>query len=91
MGKIFNYQKEYEFYLKVVDKLATLQPNYKVTQGIPVFNWGKDFVNINGGLSINDIPVTANKIVTTTEEDLNNYVENGIYFFSSNYTQKILR
>ncbi len=88
LGKIFNYQKEYEFYLKVVDKLATLQPNYKVTQGIPVFNWGKDFVNINGGLSINDIPVTANKIVTTTEEDLNNYVENGIYFFSSNYTQK---
>lgn len=52
LGKIFDYQKSYEFYLKATDKLMTLQPTFSVTQGIPIFNWGKDFVNINGSLQI---------------------------------------
>lgn len=54
LGKIFDYQKQYEFYLKVEDKLTVLQPNYSITQGIPIFNWGKDFFNINGALKINE-------------------------------------
>lgn len=55
LGKIFDYQKSYEFYLEVSDKLITLTPQYVVTQGIPVFNWGKDFFNINGRLLINGL------------------------------------
>lgn len=45
LGKMFEYQKSYEFYLEVADKLTTLQPTFLVTQGIPIFNWGEDFVN----------------------------------------------
>lgn len=52
LGKIFDYQKSYEFYIKVADKLITLKPQYAVTQGIPVFNWGKDFFNVFGTLKI---------------------------------------
>ena len=54
LGKIFNYQKAYEFYLKVNDKITTLEPSYNITQGIPIFNWGKDFINIFGNLKINE-------------------------------------
>lgn len=57
LGKIFDYQKSYEFYLQVVDKLITLKPTYIVTQGIPVFNWGKDFFNIFGTLKINEVSI----------------------------------
>lgn len=57
LGKIFNYQKSYEFYLQVVDKLITLKPTYIVPQGIPVFNWGKDFFNIFGTLKINEVSI----------------------------------
>ncbi|MCI8618334.1 MAG: hypothetical protein HFJ60_08930 [Clostridia bacterium] len=57
LGTNFNYQKSYEFYLNVVDKLTTLQPNYSITQGIPIFNWGKDFFNVNGIFKINEINI----------------------------------
>ena len=53
LGKIFDYQKSYEFYLIVTDRLTTLQPTFVVTKGIPTFNWGENFFNINGDLQIN--------------------------------------
>ena len=59
LGKIFNYQKSYDFYLEVADKLITLTPQYIVTQGIPIFNWGKDFVNINAKLLINELDISG--------------------------------
>lgn len=57
LGKIFDYQKAYEFYLEISDKLMILKPIYNVTQGIPVFNWGKDFFNVFGTLKINEINI----------------------------------
>lgn len=57
LGKIFDYQKSYEFYLEVSDKLIILTPQYAVTQGIPIFNWGKDFFNINGKFLINGLEI----------------------------------
>lgn len=57
LGKIFDYQKAYEFYLEISDKLMMLKPTYNVTQGIPIFNWGKDFFNVFGTLKINGINI----------------------------------
>lgn len=59
LGKIFNYQKSYDFYLEVADKLITLTPQYIVTQGIPIFNWGKDFLNVNGKILANGIDING--------------------------------
>lgn len=57
LGKIFDYQKSYEFYLEVSDKLIVLTPQYAITQGTPIFNWGKDFFNVFGTLKINGISI----------------------------------
>lgn len=61
LGTIFDYQSSYEFYLEVADKLTTLKPTYTVTQGIPIFNWGKDFVNFMKKVLLNGIDI-LNKI-----------------------------
>lgn len=68
LGKIFNYQKSYELYLEVSDKLITLTPQYTVTQGIPIFNWGKDFFNVNGKFLINGLSASGT-ILYKNEED----------------------
>lgn len=65
LGKIFDYQKAYDIYLNVSDKIITLSPQYSITQGIPIFNWGKDFFNIYGDLLINNDNV-LNRIDGTT-------------------------
>ena len=57
LGKIFDYQKSYEFYLKVTDKLIILEPKYTVTQGKPVFNWKENYFNINGSLNIKEVNI----------------------------------
>lgn len=57
LGKIFDYQKSYMFYIRVEDKLTRLQPISSVMSGRPTFNWGKDFVNIFGKLEINEINI----------------------------------
>lgn len=59
LGKIFDYQKAYEFMLVVNDKLSTLEPTFpnSVPKGIPIFNWGEDFVNIYGALKIKEINI----------------------------------
>ena len=57
LGTIFDYQKSYEFMLIITDKITTLQPTYIVTQGVPIFNWGKDFVNIFGTLKIKGVSI----------------------------------
>ena len=52
LGSIFDYQKAYEFKLEVKDKYTTLEPTYLVMQGIPVFNWGENFFNVNKTLQL---------------------------------------
>lgn len=63
LGKSFDYQKTYEFYLNIVDKLTTLRPTYIVNKGIPVFNWGKNFVNVNGELLVNNEPIKRKSFI----------------------------
>lgn len=45
LGKTYNYQKAYDFYLLVKDKLVTLKAMAKVSVGLPAFAWGKNFVD----------------------------------------------
>ena len=80
LGKIFDYQKAYDFYLKVTDRLTQLQPIYLIMQGIPIFNWGKDFINVNGELMIYDVPINGvvlyeNEEGTTGDITLSEYTD----------------
>ena len=47
LGTIFDYTKEYDFELVASDKLQTITYATKVTQGIPVFDWGKEDFQFN--------------------------------------------
>lgn len=58
LGELFNYQDAYDIQLTVSDKLTTVVANLTITQGIPIFNWGKDFFNINGRFLINNVEQT---------------------------------
>lgn len=51
LGSVFNYQKQYEIKLEAKDKATTLEPIYQISQGLPVFNWGADFFNVNGNVT----------------------------------------
>lgn len=55
LGSLFNYQKQYEIKLEIKDKATTLEPIYQISQGLPVFNWGADFFNVNGTLTANNV------------------------------------
>ena len=76
LGNSFNYQKTYEFYLEVRDELITLQPTYTVTQGIPVFNWGEGFFNVNEDILYKGKPVSQGlNVFTTTEHVVGSWID----------------
>ena len=51
----FNYQKQYDFELKVVDKVNTLTiTGIVLSKGIPIVNWEDSFFNVNGELRRNN-------------------------------------
>ena len=65
LGSVFNYQKQYEIKLEAKDKATTLEPIYQISQGLPVFNWGADFFNVNGNVSsTGNMSVGGNASVT---------------------------
>lgn len=50
-----NYQKQYDFELKVVDKVSTLTiTGITVSKGVPIVNWEDGFFNVNGELRRNN-------------------------------------
>ena len=50
-----NYQKQYEFELKVIDKVKTLTiTGIVVSKGVPIVNWEESFFNVNGELRKNN-------------------------------------
>ena len=52
----YDYQKQYEFEMRAVDEVKTTDIiSINVSKGIPVYNWGEDFFNINGELRINEV------------------------------------
>ena len=56
LGNIFDYKKTYEIKIEYSDALLK---NNSITllgrKGKPVYNWGRDFFNINGELRINGV------------------------------------
>lgn len=44
LGKTFDYQTAYDFQLVAADKLTTLTINSKVSEGLPIFAWGKNII-----------------------------------------------
>ena len=50
-----NYQKQYDFELKVADKVSTLTiTGITVSKGVPIVNWEDGFFNVNGELRRNN-------------------------------------
>ena len=89
LGKKFDYKKIYEFYLEITDKLSTLSPQFIVAQGIPIFNWGKDFFNVNGKILANGIDINGTILydnesgttgTVTLSESAANFSKIDIYF-----------
>lgn len=52
LGTIFDYQEVYDFQLVAIDELNTVTLKAQVSAGIPIFNWGKDFFNVNAKLNL---------------------------------------
>jgi len=69
LGKIFDYQKAYEFMIEVSDELITLQSTYLVTEGEPIFYWGKDFVNFMKKVLLNGTDILEKIDGITLYED----------------------
>ena len=57
----FDYQKQYEFQVKVYDLLEEQNIiGIPLSKGIPTYNWGDDFFNINGELRIFNQAILTN-------------------------------
>ena len=54
LGNIFDYKKTYEIKIEYSDALLNNSITLLGRKGKPVYNWGRDFFNINGELRINN-------------------------------------
>ena len=52
LGETYDYQQEYEFQIIAKDKLTEASRTATVSIGIPIFNWGKNFFNVNVDLHL---------------------------------------
>lgn len=50
LGTTYDYQTAYEFHLYAQDFLTSYSTTSVVSVGLPVFNWGKDYLNVNGDI-----------------------------------------
>lgn len=75
LGSNFNYKKSYEFYLEVKDKITTLFPSYSITQGIPVYNWGENFFNVNEDLQHKGRSLIKHFEYSTDEEVVGTWID----------------
>lgn len=53
LGTNYDYQTAYEFYFYSQDLLTSFSTTASVSVGMPVFYWGKDFLDVNGDLRRN--------------------------------------
>lgn len=54
LGTGFTYTKAYQIQIILTDKLTTQTTTIDVPQGIPVYDWGENFFNVNGDITKND-------------------------------------
>lgn len=71
LGDSFDWKEEYQFKITISDKLQTIGTESKdliiLLVGKPTVRIGKEIVYINGGLEINDEPISDGIIVSPTE------------------------
>ena len=57
----YDYTKQYEFQIWAGDKVKSLYvTGINVSKGIPIYNWGEDFFNVNGTLKVNNNAILTN-------------------------------
>ena len=56
LGTGYNYQTAYEFQITAVDKLTNSVQTMSLSVGLPVFDWGKEFLRVNQKLLLKDAP-----------------------------------
>lgn len=54
LGNIFDYKKTYEIKIEYNDNLISSSIIILGRKGQPVYNWGKNFFNVNGKLKVNN-------------------------------------
>lgn len=85
LGTDFDYQKDYNFRMAVIDKLNNYHIYRDVSVGMPVFYWGKDFLRatkkfiVDGEIVKNDGYLPVYRGATT---NFNEAVTHGFYSFS---------
>lgn len=85
LGTIYDYQTAYEFYFYAQDFLTSVSTTASVSVGMPVFYWGKDFLNVTGDLQINGRSVPAyylrnfNRSMASSNTNLDNPGINGLF------------
>ena len=102
LGNMFNYHLSYDFQIIATDKLTTISQSANVSVGLPVYNWGKDYFNVNGDIRMNNksiLPVSLydNSSGTTGTVQLSESAANFSYlemYFKNNddvvyFSQKV--
>lgn len=85
LGTDFDYQKDYNFRMAVIDKLNNYHIYRDVSVGMPIFYWGKDFLRatkkfiVDGEIVKNDGYLPVYRGATT---NFNEAVTHGFYSFS---------
>lgn len=89
LGTEFDYTKSYNFQVNVYDQLMNLTVDKTVSQGIPVFDWGKNDFNFNVPVSIKGNAIATNLPVATGLNNITSFDdvgENGQLFKSGLYS-----
>lgn len=56
LGNGFDYTKAYDFRIVLDDELSNVTVNSSVTKGLPIVNWDDDHFNVNGIITVNELP-----------------------------------
>lgn len=81
----FNYQKQYEFQIRAIDKVQTQQINgISVSKGQPVYWWNDDGLYVNGILTSPQLNNLYGKRIDNIDADT--IKDNGIYYLGKGCT-----
>lgn len=83
LGTSYNYQTAYEFQITAVDKLTNSVQTMSLSVGLPVFDWGKEFLRVNKKLLLKDSPPNFGGCRADTVSG--SYVRLFTYTMTSNY------
>ncbi len=83
-GAGYDYQKQYVFQIKAIDKLTTTNTiETEITKGKPIFNWDENNFNVNGEIKKNGNPIFQS-INWSETYDYNTLTKSGVYYAGVN-------